>query len=127
MTALTPEQTEAIAAILNGNVPASAEPTVVGIASPFASTKAAKAEAAYPPAIAAILKRFAGDKAAQKREIARTLEAGWTCSIDATATLSDGTTVPSALHGFTTPRESGIACPGLSNLAKGEACPGTIR
>ena len=123
---LTQEQQDAIAAILSGTAPAApvqSAPVAPVVASPFAA--AGKAASTSPAAVA--MRLFPQDRAAQRRHISTTLEPGYTCSVDTTATLADGTTVPSALHGFTVRKESGIACPGIFGLPKDTACPGTIR
>ena len=129
--ALSQEQVAAIRAIIGDDMaafltspaPVASAPVAPRIASPFATGTAAS-----PASPAAEARRlFPQDVAAQRAHIAVSMAPRYTCTVETTATLGDGTEVPSALHGFTTPKESGIACPGIRGIAKGETCPGTIR
>jgi len=105
--------------------PAVSAPAVAVIASPFAATRAT---AARPATIATEAQRlYPQDRHAQRVHVAISRTPGFTCTVDTTATLATGETVESALHGFTTARESGVPCPGVAGLPKGESCPGKIR
>lgn len=122
---LTPEQAAAIAAIIGGDTtPATSAPVFGAIASPVLTASGKAAAAVTPATIAQNL--YPGDRENAKRHVALSLAPGWTCTIDATVEV-DGVETPSALHGFLTERESGIACPGVVHLKRGEKCPGTIR
>ena len=120
--ALTQEQEQAIAAILAGTAPVPSAPVKPVIASPFAGTSAGTATSV----VSAARTMFPNDQAAQRAQVALSLAPRFTCSVDTTATVGTET-VPSALHGFLTAKESGIPCPGIRGLAKDTACPGTIR
>ena len=104
--------------------PVQSAPVTARIASPFAKTGTvagplsvgARAIAAHP-----------NDRRQARVQVAISREPLWTCTVDTTATLSDGTEVPSALHGFLTEQTAGAPCPGVYGVSKGTACPGTIR
>lgn len=122
---LTPEQAAAIAAILNGNAPepvAQSAPVIGRAASPFAASAAAGT--ASPASEAKRL--YPADQGMQRRYVATLMLPGWTCDVDTTTTVGEDT-VPTALHGFLTKRETGVACPGTSGIPNGQACPGHIR
>lgn len=108
-----------------GEAPAAAAvaPVAPRIASPFTAAAAGGAQSV----VAAAAALFPRDTGAQRAQIALSLAPRFTCSVDTTATLGDGSEVPTALHGFTTAKVSGEPCPGIRGIAKGEACPGTIR
>ena len=103
--------------------PVASAPAAPVVASPFAGTASGAASTVATTA----RKAFPGDLAAQRASIAVSLAPRFTCTVDTTATYPDGTTVPSALHGFTTAHTTGDPCPGVKGLGKGEPCPGTIR
>lgn len=126
MAAFTTEQLAELAAILGvaSPAPATSAPVFGAVASPVL-TATGKAAAAVTPATVA-LDLYPNDRASAKRHVALSMAPGWTCTIDATVSV-DGVETPTALHGFLTERESGIACPGVTLLKRGEKCPGTIR
>lgn len=104
--------------------PIVAAPVAPRVASPFSAV----AGTAGPSSPAAEARRlYPASQAAQRAHVAVSMADGFTCSVDTTATLADGTTVPSALHGFTTAHKPGDPCPGIRGIGKGESCPGVIR
>jgi hypothetical protein len=117
----------AVIATLGGEVPAApavtSAPAAPRVASPFTATKGGAAVNVATEA----MRLYPHDRAAQRAAIAVTMAPGFTCSVDTTATLADGTEVPSALHGFTVRKDSGTPCAGIRGLAKDTACPGVIR
>lgn len=122
---LTDEQATALAAFGIIPVPAApataSRPVAPSIASPFT---AATATASGPVAYAR--RTWPDDMAAQRAYIAAERVPLHACSVDAVATLADGTTTTGSLHGFTTSKDAGAPCPGVRGLPKGTACPGTI-
>ena len=124
---VSPEALAAIAAILNGadataTAPAQSAPAIGRAASPFAAS--AVAGTASPATEAKRL--YPRDQGMQRRYVATLMLPQWTCDVDTTTTVGDDT-VPTALHGFLTAHETGSACPGLSGLPRGTACPGKVR
>lgn len=109
-----------------GEAPASA-PAAPRAASPFASAvrltdAAGNAEAAIPEPLRGLERK---DRKAAAAVLALP---AWSCTVDAQYSVP-GEAEPrtGALHGFTFARTPGESCPGVSGLAKGEACPGTVR
>jgi hypothetical protein len=98
-------------------------PAAPRVASPFATT----GTAAAPSIVGEAMRLYPADRGAQRAHIAVSMADGLTCTVDTTATLADGSTVPSALHGFTVRKDAGTACPGVRGVGKGTACPGVIR
>jgi hypothetical protein len=103
--------------------PVASAPAAPRVASPFTAT----ATGTSSSVVAEAMRLYPGDRGAQRAHVAVSMADGLTCSIDTTATLADGTTVPSALHGFTVHKAPGTACPGVRGIAKDATCPGVIR
>lgn len=95
------------------------------IASPFTAAKVAAAKVANVATRA--IANHPGDRRGARIEVAMSQEPLFTCTVDTVATLADGSTVPTALHGFLTPYAAGAPCTGTFGIAKGESCPGVIR
>lgn len=123
---LTDEQVAALAAFGITPVPtvATASPAGPKVASPFTAAAGGTAVASV---VSEARRAYPTDQAAQRAAVAVSMAPLHTCTVETTATLADGSVVPSALHGFLTAKVAGEPCPGIRGLAKGTACPGTIR
>lgn len=128
MADFTPEQLAQIAALIGAaqSSPAVAAPAAPVVASPFTASAAAAADG-RPESVQAAIRAYAGDQKSQRRSIAVLMLPQYSCDVDTTATLADGTVVPSALHGFTTAHKTGEPCNGAYGIERGKACPGKVR